>query len=1210
MPSRDLKVNIDADPSGFNRGMKSAEESAKVFERELAKVEREVARLQRARHEAMTNVGGVAAGVGAGLLAGFGVAVKAAADFDKAMSGVAAASDASGQSLQALRAAALQAGNDTAFSASQAAEAETELAKVGISTADILGGALKGSLDLAAAGQLDLATAAKVSGEAMTVFGLSGKDVGHVADVLTAGATASSASVESMSQSLEQAGLVAAQTGLSLEETVGTLTAFSKAGLNGSDAGTSLKTMLQRLSAPTDAAADLMNDLGIAAYDAQGNFVGISEVAGQLRTSLSQLTPQQRQAALATIFGSDAIRAATVLYADGEAGIRGYIGAVNDQGAASRQAGKLMDNLAGDLEKLKGSLETALIGGGSGATSVLRGLVQGADDVVSAFNALPAPVQSGVTVLGGIAGAATLAGGAFFLAVPKVAEFKESLGALGPRAQGVGRGLSAVGSALAGPLGGALGVATLALGVWIDHQAEAAGRAREWAQALQEDAGALGQNTRALAVHRLEEEGLLQVAQQQGVNLGTYTDAIMGNRAAHDQVTSAIDAQIAALKAKNDADQLSFEGYRAGVEPLISLRAALRGQNGEINTAVDAYKRQQDALGGAAGAASGAVGPTKDAAAAAGQIGVEANEATDALANLKAALQGVFDPSVAAYEAQTKLEEGFRAAVRAIHDAGGSLTDSGRALEGSGAAALRARSAFASYLHDVVNTATAQGTLKQTSDAAKNAFLQQLPALYRLAGNSSDARAQVNALASSFQLSRGQAAAAKTMADRFGGSVKALRGKKVPIKAETAQASAKIAAVQTQLRNIQDETVHVFVKTEYQSDLSRAALRSAAGHAGGGLITGPGTATSDSIPALLSNGEFVVNAAATRRHRGLIEAINAERFASGGPVGEVPGYASGGAVTTVPFSEFIDRFVGTKATHGDVARDIKARKDAVDQLLKAERKLAEDRRKHRSARTIADDEARVRKERRDLAAATDKLTLTEGRYRKSKLSAVSKLSYGLTLGIKNTGAFLKNIQKLADMGFYELAEQLLAMGGPDAEKIAAGAVKLSKTKLKSLNTRSVTASKQQAKLEQMPNILRIRQAQKAGAKTVAALMRATGLSEDELAEANAVGHLFAAGGIQRYAGGGFRPGPGVATRPTVLFGEGKAPEAYIPYDPAHRVRAAGLVRQVAADFGMGGTSVTFNVTVQGAIDPIGTARTVETALRKLVRTNGRVKLDL
>ncbi|MGV9535017.1 phage tail tape measure protein [Streptosporangium sandarakinum] len=1197
MASRDLKVNINADPSGFNRGMKSAEESARVFERELAKIE-------RARHDAMSEVGGMAVGIGAGLLAGFGVAVKAAADFDKAMSGVAAASNAGAKEMSALRDAAIKAGADTAFSATEAAQAETELAKVGISTADILGGALKGSLDLAAAGQLDLATAAKVSGQAMTIFGKSGKDVGHIADVLTAGANASSASVESMAESLEQAGLVAAQTGLSLEDTVGTLTAFSKAGLNGSDAGTSLKTMLQRLAAPTNVAAGLMQDLGINAFDAQGNFVGIASVAGQLRTALSRLTPQQRQAALATIFGSDAIRAATVLYADGEAGIRGYINAVNDQGAASRTAGKLMDNLAGDVEKLKGSLETALISGGSGATDVLRGLVQSADAAVDAFNGLPGPVQAGLTAVGGIAGAAALAGGGLLLLIPKIVETKAAMATLGWTADttkgkllGVGKGVAIAVAAFAASEGtGALIQGLSGSSAGADDLTRSLKRLAETGQFM----GDLGDQWGGLLYEGADAARRFGEATRETVNptfwetywehpLSSITSILPGFTSTITDFTGKfkqLDVVLAQMVRAGNADQAKAAFAR--------LQQEAKNAGADMTQFAGLFPQYGEALRGVAA-------PAGEAATATGKIAAAAEDASDALADLKAQIQGVFDPSIDLFEAQTNLETAFTQATTAIRRSKGSLGL-------SGAAALEARGSFANLLRSVVSTATAQGTLSRSSDTARGALLQQLPALYKLAGNNRAAQAQVYALASSFGVSRGQANSAKRAADTFGGSVKRLRDKSVKITAQTGQANSALSGVQSRINAVHGKSVTVTVNyVEVDHGASRRSLTSYLPHAAGGYISGPGTGTSDSIPAMLSNGEYVVNARSTARHRELLEAINAERFASGGLVAQVRGYASGG--TVVPISEWIDRAIGTTASKSDVTKAVRARKDAVDQLRKAERKLADDRRHHKSARTIADDEARVRKERRDLAAVTDKLTLTEARYKKAKLTSVQKLSLGLTLGIKNTSAFMRNIERLADMGFGDLAQQLLATGGPDAEKMAAGAVKLSKSKLKSLNAQVRTASAQQARLAQLPNILAIRAAQKGGARSVAALMRATGLSEEELAEANAVGHLFAAGGIQRYAMGGWRPGPGIATRPTVLFGEGKAPEAYIPYDPAHRTRAAGLVRQVASDFGMGGGAV-FNITVNGAIDPIGTARAMETALRRLVRTNGRVALNL
>ncbi|MEO6467503.1 MAG: phage tail tape measure protein, partial [Acidimicrobiia bacterium] len=261
---------------------------------------------------------GTGAMIGGGLLvAGFGLAVGAAAQFDKAMSGVGAVSDASAAQMGRLRQAALDAGKATVFSASEAATAEAELAKAGVSTADILGGALRGSLDLAAAGQLELGEAATIAAQAMNVFKLEGSDVGHVADVLAAGANKSAADVSQLGQALQQGGLLARQTGLSLEDTVGALAAFADNALIGSDAGTSLKSMLQRLTPQSKEAKDLMQELGISAYDAAGQFIGLDKFAGNLKSSLKNLTPEQRNSALATIFGSDAVRAANILYDEG-----------------------------------------------------------------------------------------------------------------------------------------------------------------------------------------------------------------------------------------------------------------------------------------------------------------------------------------------------------------------------------------------------------------------------------------------------------------------------------------------------------------------------------------------------------------------------------------------------------------------------------------------------------------------------------------------------------------------------------------------------------------------------------------------------------------------------------------------------------------------------------------------------------------------------
>lgn len=450
MALRTVGVELVAKVQGYKAGINTAMQSTRQFAGELDQLGKKA---PGKLHDVE-----LAAGVaGAALLGMAGWAVKASMEFDKRMSEVSAVSGASAESLDQLRRAALAAGKATVFSASEAAKAEAELAKAGISTSDILSGALSGSLDLAAAGSLDLAEASEVAAKAMNIFKLKGEDVEHIADVLAAGANKSATDVHDLGEALKMGGLAAHNAGLSLEDTAGVLSAFADSALNGSDAGTSLKTMLQFLANPTRKAANLMEELGIEVYDANGNLKDIATIAGILQTKLAGLTQQQRQQAFATIFGSDATRAATVLYENGEQGIRDYIAAVDDQGAAQRMASEKTNNLAGDVERLKGSIETLAIESGEGANTGLRFLVQALDHLVSAISEIPAPIQTAIVVLAGVSGAALLTAAGFLKVRSTVRDALDAMREMGPVGTKAAGGLNAV--------AGAAGKAAMGLGL-------------------------------------------------------------------------------------------------------------------------------------------------------------------------------------------------------------------------------------------------------------------------------------------------------------------------------------------------------------------------------------------------------------------------------------------------------------------------------------------------------------------------------------------------------------------------------------------------------------------------------------------------------------------------------------------------------------------------------------------------------------------------
>lgn len=399
MADRSVVVRLRADIADFKLKMSEAAKSTEALsdKDKLKGLEDGLRRSEAGAAHLSTQLGLL----GAGLVGAAAVAVKKFADFDQAMSNVAATGDDARGSIDQLREAALRAGAETSFSATEAANAIEELAKAGLSAKDIIGGGLNGALALAASDNLKLADAAAYTATAMNQFKLSGKDATHVADLLAAGAGKAMGGVDDMGQALNQAGLVASQTGLSIEETTGTLAAFAQQGLLGSDAGTSFKTMLQALSNPSGVAREKMDELGISMYDANGAFIGMEALAGQLQAKLGGLTVEQRQSALATIFGSDAVRAAAVVYDEGATGIAKWTNAVDDQGYAAETARVKMDNLKGDLEEFGGALETLMIKAGEGADGPLRALVSVATDLVRGFSELPDPLQQTFLLVGG-----------------------------------------------------------------------------------------------------------------------------------------------------------------------------------------------------------------------------------------------------------------------------------------------------------------------------------------------------------------------------------------------------------------------------------------------------------------------------------------------------------------------------------------------------------------------------------------------------------------------------------------------------------------------------------------------------------------------------------------------------------------------------------------------------------------------------------------
>lgn len=406
-------------------------QEARRSQRDAEKSLREAEQMLARRRQAIGEIGNTFGVVGAAATAAGAVSVRSFANFDEAMSAVKATGKDAATNIGELRDAAMDFGAKTKFNATESAAAIEEMVKAGVSAKDVLGGGLEGALSMAAAGNIEVGEAAGYASQAMNQFRLKGKDVPRIADLLAAAAGKANGEISDFGQALNQTGLVASDTGLSLEETTGGLAAFAQNGLLGSDAGTSFKTMLQRLNPQSKEAAELMKKLKLSAYDSNGEFVGLAEYAGRLKTAFKGMSSEQRAAAMQTLFGSDAIRAANVLYREGEGGINKWVKAVDDQGFAAETAGTKIDNFKGDLEQMGGALETALIGTGEGADGPLRQATQSLTGLIDKYNELPPAAKSATGGALAFTSAVGLGGFAISKAVVGYAEMRDNLSALG-----------------------------------------------------------------------------------------------------------------------------------------------------------------------------------------------------------------------------------------------------------------------------------------------------------------------------------------------------------------------------------------------------------------------------------------------------------------------------------------------------------------------------------------------------------------------------------------------------------------------------------------------------------------------------------------------------------------------------------------------------------------------------------------------------------
>ena len=837
--NRNITVRLLADTSNFTAGM------AKVSgESQKAATTMEAA----GGKTKLITTGIAAAGIAATAL---GVAaIKMAADFDASMSTVQANTGASADEMNQLRQAAIDAGADTIYSATESADAINELGKAGLSTSDILSGGLSGALNLAASDGMAVGDAAELMATTLKQFNLTGAQSYQVADALAAGAGKAVGSAHDLGLALNQAGMVSHSFGISMQETTGTLAAFAKSGMIGSDAGTSLKTMLISLANPSTKAENLMKELGINAYDAQGNFIGLSGLAGVLKDKLSGLSQEQRNQALATIFGTDAIRAANVLYEQGAEGIDYWTKAVSESGFAAEQAAAKNNNLKGDLENLSGSFESLMISLGEGGQGPLRSLVQTLDTLVDAFGQLPAPVQQGIVLMtalvggsvavhkamgplnssssqlaqtlgliadpgqrliglgSGIASAFQTWGATFGSAESQINTFGTTIS----RSQGVMAGFKSIGSGLFAALGGPWGIALTVAGALLVGFAKSAQDAKanisEFSSAIDQSGSSVETLIKKIASGEDKTwdfgdkfatglGSLGEALDKAGIEYSTFAKAVNGSREAQ----KLFDKQL-----KNAENNMS-------VMQTDSIRDSYNKLSDQVSKAKEQVSKTNEEVAKAGASGDTAAEGTNNYADSADNATTSAEDLADSIDALVKGFLSLPGVQLSADQAVTQFNQGILDLNENIAKNGRVLDDNGNALAGYESQAYDSQSALQGLASTAQSTAQkiieegqahgdAAAATQQAGDIlerARKAYIDNATA----AGMSADAAA---AQADRYGLARSQADVLRQGIEDLSNT--AAKGIDVKIKI-TDDASKALDSVKLKAEKIDDKTVRI-----------------------------------------------------------------------------------------------------------------------------------------------------------------------------------------------------------------------------------------------------------------------------------------------------------------------------------------------------------------------------------------------------------------
>lgn len=307
----------------------------------------------------------------------FVASIKSAADFEQAMAAVKAVTGSTGAEFDKLTAKAKQLGKDTKFTMTEIASGMESLGRAGFATNEIIA-AMDGVTALASATMMDLGSAAQITATTIRQFGLAASDADRVANVFAATAASSNTTVESLAESFKYFGPVAKTFGISVESAAGFIGKLGDAGITGTMATRTLATAMMKLAAPTEKMQTVMDDLNLEFFDAQGNFIGLSEMVKRLEFAFKDLNPKQKMAAQSALFGAQAVKQWNTILEVGSEDLDSYTDSITGTNAAFDQQAIQLDTLSGQWTILRGSISLLLQTIGEDMMPILKNVLKNA----------------------------------------------------------------------------------------------------------------------------------------------------------------------------------------------------------------------------------------------------------------------------------------------------------------------------------------------------------------------------------------------------------------------------------------------------------------------------------------------------------------------------------------------------------------------------------------------------------------------------------------------------------------------------------------------------------------------------------------------------------------------------------------------------------------------------------------------------------------